>query len=356
MLLILITWYNAADLEMSNLNFIFVNLKLHSEFATMPDMTWLVVFMYALWSSVFAFGKVVMQFSTPLFLTSLRMIIAGVLMMGFILWRRRSYLKLDKIQWLSIALFALISIFLTNVLEFWGLQYLSAAKTCFIYSLSPFFAALFSYIHFKEKMNNRKWLGMLIGFIGIIPVLISQTGSEELFKTVGFFTWPTLAVIGAALFAVYGWVLLRLIVKDHKISPVMANGSGMLLGGAMALVASLIFDPWHPVPIAAGKVTPFLTGTAIMALFYNILCYNLYGWMLKRFTATFLSFVGLLSPIFASLSGWIFLKEPLSWQILLSTGVVSIGLWIVYSSELKQGYIKKSLTNATANSSAESSQ
>jgi drug/metabolite transporter (DMT)-like permease len=51
--------------------------------------------------------------------------------------------------------------------------------------------------------------------------------------------------------------------------------------------------------------------------------------------------MGLLSPIFASVNGLIFLDEPISWTILLSTGIVSIGLWIVYRAELKQGYIVK---------------
>ncbi|NGX39424.1 MAG: S-adenosylmethionine/S-adenosylhomocysteine transporter [Chlamydiae bacterium] len=304
-------------------------------------MTWLVVLMYATWSSVFTFGKVVLTYTTPLFLTSVRMLLAGVLMLAYITLRKRSSFRMGRAQWLSIGLLALMSIFLTNVLEFWGLQYLSAAKTCFIYSLSPFFAALFSYLHFKEKMTRRKWLGMGIGVLGVVPVLITQTGSEELLNAFSFFTWPTLAIMGAALFSVYGWVILRLVVKDHEISPIMANGSSMLLGGTMALITSLFVDTWNPVPVASGGMTPFVFGTLGMTFLYNIVCYNLYGWMLKRFTATFLSFMGLLSPVFASLTGWIFLGELPSWQILLSTGVVSIGLWIVYQAELKQGYIKK---------------
>ena len=79
-----------------------------------------------------------------------------------------------------------------------------------------------------------------------------------------------------------------------------------------------------------------------MTLVSNILCYNLYGYMLKKYTATFLSFMGLLSPIFASLNSWIILGESPSWQILLSTSIVSLGLFIVYQAELKQGYIVKS--------------
>lgn len=307
-------------------------------------MTWLVVLLYATWSSVFAFGKVMLEVSTPLFLTGSRMLLAGAIMCVYLLIRKRTSFRLNKIQWLSIGGLALFSIFLTNILEFWGLQYLSAAKTCFIYSLSPFFAALFSYLHFKEKMTRGKWIGMLIGFLGMIPVFMTQTGSEELLSAFSFFTWPTLAIMGAALFSVYGWVILRIVVKDNEVSPVTANGTSMLIGGAMALISSLFVDNWSPLPIAAGGAMTFAFGTLFMTALYNIFCYNLYGHLLKRFTATFLSFMGLLSPIFASLSGWLFLGEPLSWQIFLSTGIVSIGLYIVYRAELKQGYINKTAT------------
>ena len=126
----------------------------------------------------------------------------------------------------------------------------------------------------------------------------------------------------------------------------MANGTSMLIGGLLAFSHSFIVESWTPTPIAVGNVEPFLKWTLVITLVYNLLCYNAYGMLLKRFTATFLSFIGLLSPIFASISGWLFLDEPLSWTILLSTSVVSIGLLIFYRAELKQGYIVSPKTPA----------
>lgn len=295
--------------------------------------------MYATWSSVFALGKMALQYSPPIFLTGFRMALAGLLILGYLWIAKRSSLKCDKKQLLSFTFLGFFSIYLTNVLEFWGLQYLSVAKTCFLYSLSPFFAALFSYLHFKEKMNPTKWLGLLIGFVGFIPVLLTQTGAEELWNAFSFFSWPTLAVMGAALASVYGWVLLRLIVKDHEVSPVMANGTSMLIGGLMALFHSLFIENWNPLPVAMEHVGPFLKSSLAILVISNLLCFNLYGFLLKRYTATFLSFVGLLSPIFASLSAALFLGEPLSWTIFLSTAIVSCGLFLVYRAELKQGYV-----------------
>lgn len=306
----------------------------------------IIVLMYATWSSMFSLGKMALEHSPPLFLTATRMLLAGVILLGFMAFKDRTAFKLSFKQIFSIALLALFSIYLTNALEFWSLQHLTAAKTCFIYSLSPFFAALFSYLHFGEKMNGRKWLGMVIGFLGFIPVLAMQKGASELLTSLSFLSWPELAMMAASLCSVYGWVLLRLIVKDSTVSPLIANGASMLIGGLFALLHSSLVEPWNPLPVALTSLAPFIQGTLIMTFISNILCYNLYGLMLKRFTATFLSFMGLLSPIFASLNSWFFLGEQPSPIIFLSTAVVSIGLWLIYSAELRQGYIQKSQATA----------
>ncbi len=301
----------------------------------------IVVLMYATWSTMFSLGKMALDHSPPLFLTASRMLLAGVLLLGLMSLKNRSSFKLTLKQFLSISLFAFFSMYLTNAFEFWSLQHLTAAKTCFIYSLSPFFSALFSYFHFKEKMNSRKWLGMLVGFAGIVPVLAIQKGSEELFSGFFFLSWPELSMMGASLCTVYGWVLLRLIVKDSTIPPMMANGAAMLIGGLLALVHSYLVENWNPLPVASSSAVPFVQSVLIMTLISNMICYNIYGLMLKRFTATFLSFMGVLSPIFASFSSWLFLNEPLSPVIFLSTGIVSLGLWLIHSAELRQGYIRK---------------
>ena len=188
-------------------------------------------------------------------------------------------------------------------------------------------------------MNGRKWIGLSLGLVGIIPVLSLQTATEEVWSAFSFLSWPSIAMIGAALASVYGWVLLRLMVKDQMVSPLMANGSSMLIGGAMAFAHSMFAESWTPTPVMEGSWAPFLGWTLLMALISNIICYNLYGMLLKRFTATFLSFMGLLSPIFASLHGWVFLGETPSILIFVSTAIVSLGLWVVYYAELKQGYM-----------------
>lgn len=264
------------------------------------------------------------------------MTLAGLILVGFLAIRKRSSFRLSKRQIISLILLSIFSIYLTNICEFWGLQHLTAAKTCFIYSLSPFFAALFSYIHFKEKMSPRKWIGFAIGFLGFIPVLLSQSGAEELFSITSWLSLPELAIAGAALFSVYGWVILRVTVKDQAVSPLMANGTSMLLGGCLALIHSFFIDSWNPLPVSTHNLTPLISTILIMTFISNIVCFNLYGYLLKRFTATFLSFVGLLSPIFASINSWVLLGERPTWVIFAGTAIMLFGMWVVYKDEIAQ--------------------
>ena len=301
----------------------------------------LIVFLFSLWSSIFTIGRMAVTHCPPLLLTSSRMILSGVIIISYLLLKKKSFLlKLKKNQLLPIFLLAILSMYLTNALEFWGLKYISAGKTCFIYSLTPFFAALFSYIHFKEKMNKRKWIGMIIGFLGIMPAMYIQTGNEGLIGGLGIFSWAELAIVGATVFSVYGWILLRLLVKDRSLSPIVANGTSMLLGGILALIHSFFVESWNPFPVSSQHISGFLQSVLIMTFISNIICYNLYGYLLKKYTATFLSFVGLLSPLFASITEWLVLKQSPSPIILGSSSIVIIGLWIVYHEELKQGYIQ----------------
>lgn len=298
----------------------------------------LVFFNFFVWASSFSLAKAAMHYGPPVLLTGVRMALAGAVILMFLLLFRRSSLKLSKAHILPLVLLALSSVYLTNAFEFWGLQYLSAAKACLIYSLSPFVAAALSYFQFREKMTRRKALGLLVGFIGFSPVFLYESGSEQLLGTFLGFSWAELALIVATMTSVYGWVLLRKLGKDEGVSPIAANGVSMLLGGIMALAHSALVEGWNPLPIT--DIPQFLKWTALIILISNFFCYNLYGWLLKRFTATFLSFAGLTTPLFAAIWGFAMHGEVMPWPFFISMGVIALGLWLVYSEELRLGYIR----------------
>jgi drug/metabolite transporter (DMT)-like permease len=223
-----------------------------------------------------------------------------------------------------------------------------SAKACLIYSLSPFLAAAVAYFLLKEVLSVKKWLGLCIGFMGLIPIFMTQSAVEQTTGDIGFISMAEVALLIAVFCSVYGWTLLKKLINEYHYSPLLANGVSMVLGGTLALLHSYFSgETWAPVPVTA--LGPFLKNTLWMCLISNIICYNLYGYLLKHYSATFMAFAGLVTPFFASLFGWYFLDEIITWHYFASIFVFSIGLTIFYLEELK----REKLFSKTAVSASE---
>lgn len=293
-----------------------------------------VALLYALFASVFTASKQALEYAPPFFLVGTRMMLAAILMLGFHALVQKKSIGIKKGSFLRLFGLALFNIYLTNVFEFWGLQYLTSFKTCFIYSLSPFLSAFLSYFIFSEVMNAKKWLGLLVGFGGFLPILISKTTQEEMAGELWIFSWAELAVVVAAISSVYGWILLKQLVSEDNYSPFTANGLSMLMGGFFALTHSFFIEEWSPSPVT--EFVPFFECTLFLIIVSNCICYNLYGFLLKRFSATFMAFAGLMTPLFSALFGWLFHEEVPTISFYLSFAIVSCGLFLFYQEELKK--------------------
>ncbi len=301
-------------------------------------MIYLVILLFALFASIFGLSKATLAYSEPFFLIGSRMLLAGLLLVGHQLIFNRKNFNFKINHLLPLFLLGLMSIYLTNIAEIWGLQHMSSAKACLIYSLTPFSGALVAYIVLRETLNSKKWLGLFIGFFGLIPILMTQSQSEKMAGEIGNISFAEISLLIAVFCGVYGWTLMKKIINDYKYSPLMANGISMTLGGSLALCHSYFAgEVWNPIPVTDLK--PFILNTLIMCLISNIICYNLYGFLLKRYSATFMSFAGLVTPFFASFFGWMFLNETITWHYFMSIGMFAIGLTIFYQEELKKDKI-----------------
>jgi drug/metabolite transporter (DMT)-like permease len=294
----------------------------------------LVILLYALFASVFTISKTGLEYAQPFFFVGSRMMAAGIIMLAYQYVFKRDGFVLKKEHGWRVFRLALFAIYLTNVFEFWGLKYLTSFKTCFIYSLSPFASALLAYWMFNDKLTSKKWLGLFVGCIGFLPILINETSTEELTGHIWLFSWAELAVMFAALSAVYGWVLLKQLVNDNGYSPFMVNGASMLAGGAMALFHSYMVEAWDPIPVT--EIRPFLDCVFLLILISNLICYNLYGFLLRRYSVTFISFAGFVTPLFCAFFGWLYLGEEVTWPFYASAVIVFIGLYLFNQEELFQ--------------------
>ncbi|MBI2774931.1 DMT family transporter [Candidatus Dependentiae bacterium] len=297
-----------------------------------------IIFLYALCASSFTLCKAVLMYSKPFFFVGVRMIAAGLLLTGgWVFYHRKmpTIAREDRWKFSAIVLF---HIYAAYVLDLWALQGLTSFKSSFFFNLSPFITALLSYYLFSERLTVKKWMGLTIGILGFLPELIQHIPQEELFGSVLFFSLPEVAMLGAVISSCYGWTIMRDLMQTNRYSPVEINGIGMLGGGALALLTSLIFEGWQPLPVSSWG--PFIALTATIIVIVNGIFYNWYGSLLKTYTATFLSFAGFLCPLFAALFGVVFLHEQLTWTFFFSSAVVVVGLYLFYQEELREGFTR----------------
>lgn len=311
-------------------------------------MSLLLLLLCAFSASTFTVGKAALQYTIPMFLIGIRLFISGIIFLIYYYYKYRELPSLHKHDYWVLAQVSFASFYFAYSMEFWSLQYLSSSKTAILYNLSPIIAACFSYFVFNEKMTFKKIIGLAICLLSFLPILLVPEPEEA--QSIFFLSWPVLGVFAAVVSFTYGWVVMRKAIKRHFIPTVFVNGIGMVVGGIAALLTTYIFEipyldptrPWiHPwIPIT--NIMPFLLWAFLLVVVGNVLCYILYGYLLHKYTATFVTLGELATPLFAALYGWAFLHESISWSFFFSMIVLGIGSYIFYREEKRLGYFEHS--------------
>ncbi len=298
----------------------------------------LVFFLYFLYATIFVIGKFAIQVSQPIFLTGIRMICAGILSYGihWVWYKDIEFPKLHRADWGVIVLLALFNVYITNAGEFWSLQYLSAGKTSFIYNISPFFVLLFSVFLFAESVTVKKIIGMVIGFISLMPMLMGQEGPADTTARFGFLSVAELIMLCSSAATALGWVLMRHFIHKN-FTPYFLNGISLTLGGLMCLLHAYAFEP-RPF-VLAGSIQEFLWYMLIMMFIQNIVAYNLHAHLLHSYTATLIALISFIMPLMTVVMGAMFLSEQITAKFFICSAGVALGLFVFYQEELKLKYL-----------------
>ncbi len=290
----------------------------------------LIIVLQFILASSFVVSKSLLSIVPPFLLVGLRMSIGGsiLLLYTFIFNRSAFYISHRNIVPLLTA--AIFGVFITNGLEAWGLRETVSAKAYFIYNLGPFFAALLGYLFFHEKMTRNKWIGLLVGFCGFFPLIYNDLQTQHALLN----SLPELALLVSAAATVGGWISKKKLIFFQHYAITMANGVTMLLGGLCAFVVSSLTESHNWSMIANSSLVHILLPLNI--LLTCLLGYNLYGWLLKRYSATYTALAGFLGTLFTGLLGLVFLHETLSWAFWVAFIIVAFGVGIFHQEEEKR--------------------
>ena len=291
-----------------------------------------IIVLYALLAFTFTLGKFALAYSEPLFLVAARMLIGGPLLLLAQALRPKTVSvdvsKRDIIDFIQVIFF---HIYLSFIPEYWALTYVSSIKVNILYTTTPFVTILLSYLLYNEKLSVSQVMGTTLGFLSLLPLMLR--GGGECSGSLVSFSLPDLMLILSISSGAYAWfVIKRLMQRGYSL--LVINGWAMLIGGVMSLFTWHYLNPFNQSPIY--DFTPFLLSTLALVLVSNVIVYNLYGWLLTRYSLNIVSLAGFLSPLFGALYGKLLLGEDLGWQHLIAMGGITVGLYLFFHDELKQ--------------------
>ncbi|KAL9373247.1 hypothetical protein Peur_035491 [Populus x canadensis] len=276
------------------------------------------------WGTSMVAMKEVLPLTGPFFVSSFRLIPAGLLLVAFAGFKGRP-LPSGLTAWLAITLFALVDASCFQGFLAQGLQRTSAGLGSVIIDSQPLTVAILANLLFGESIGIVGASGLVLGVIGLLLLEVpTLTFDESNFSLWGSGEWWMLL---AAQSMAVGTVMVRWVSKYSD--PVMATGWHMVIGGLPLLAISVLnHDPAFSLSLKD------LTASDILALLYtsifgSAISYGVYFYSATKGSLTKLSSLTFLTPMFASIFGFLYLGETFSPLQLAGATVTVVAIYMV---------------------------
>lgn len=222
------------------------------------------------------------------------------------------------------------STYLAMMSSYWGVQYIPSGWVSVIFGLSPIFTSIIASRYLGERT---------VGLVKTGSLLISLAGLWIMFRLslgTGTTEFHGIAmVVAGVLFHSLGIVAVKQIKAD--ITP-LATLTGTLIVSLLLFLATWVIGDYETpatIPIRAAGAILYL------GIVGSVLGFLLFFYVLQQVDATRASLITLITPGNALLLGHLLNNEPLTWNIILGTGMIVGGLLLFqYDRQLSQTVIK----------------
>lgn len=245
-----------------------------------------------IWGSTFLFIRIGNETVPALWAATLRLVLAAVLLtaLAFVLrghWPRGEALR-------RALAFGVLNFGVNLSLLYWGEQIVPSGIAAVLYATVPLSTALLAAGLGVERLDPRKLVAAFVAIAGVATIFAGELG-------VAVPLAGLLAVFGAATAASLSNVVLK---GGPKQDTVPLNAIGAIVGLPICFAASVALGETRGVPPPEGWAA---IGYLVVA--GSLGAYLLWTWLLKVWTATNASYVGVVVPVIAVILGAIVKAE-----------------------------------------------
>jgi drug/metabolite transporter (DMT)-like permease len=252
----------------------------------------------------------------PITLLALRMLIALPFFVLMAWWA--GAVHLEKRDWLTVVGLGFVGYYLGSLLDFSGLQYISAGIGRLILFLYPTIVLLMSALFLKQLIRARHVISLLLSYGGIALVFREEIKlSGELSALLLGAALVFASAVTTALYYVAGSRYVQKMGSMRYTAYASISASFFVIAHFMALNG----------PAMLAVPQPVLMLAVVMAIFSTVLPLWLIAEGLKRIGANQVALVGCVGPISTMLFGQAFLDEAI-------TGVQWVGAVLVMAGVL----------------------
>jgi drug/metabolite transporter (DMT)-like permease len=269
----------------------------------------------AIWGASFLFMRVAAPEFGPIALIQVRVAIAAFFLTSVLAWRRGT--GAFRRRWPALALLGAVNSAIPFSLFAFGTLSLTAGLASVLNATAPLFGALIAFLWLRERLAPAKWLGLTVGFAGVILLVwhkLSLIGDRS----------AVLACLAAA--AAYGWA-------SHFAKRRLGGVDPLAIAAGSQIGASLVLAPfaWASWPQRWPSATSWACALALGVLCTGV-AYVLYFRSLAQLGPVRAITVTYLIPVFGVLWGGCFLDEPITARTILGAAVILTGTYMVLRS------------------------
>ncbi len=285
------------------------------------------------WGTTYLAIRIALESIPPLLMAAMRYTAAGTILA--VILRVRGQRLPGPRAWPSLVVLGVLLLGLGNGGVVWAEQTVPSGLTAVLVATAPFWITGIDVIFGGERLTARRWIGLLIGFVGIVALVW-----QDLFPSFGSVTRgePTAAgrhafLVGvvASQIACVGWAIGSIYARRRghagaRDENVLATAAFEMLFGGLAMFGAAAVDHEYAVLTFTPRTSLAL---AYLIVIGAVVGFTAYAYALKHLPVATVSLYAYVNPVIAVFLGVLILSEPFGIKEVLAAGVVFVGVALV---------------------------
>jgi len=241
---------------------------------------------------------------------------------------KQTNVKFTTRQWISVAVIGCLGYYISSLLDFLGLQYVTAGIERLILFVYPTLVLLMSSFIFKVKIKPIQWMALVITYAGLLIAFFGEVNLKSAHST-NFILGSVLIFICAFTYAAY-------IVGSGKLIPMV--GASKFNSYAMSFASiGVLFHFFMTSEVSLwGLSTQIYVYGFLMAILSTVVPSYLVAEGIKRIGSDNAAIVGSIGPVSTLVLAYFFLEERFSTFQLFGTLMILFGVLLVSGQREKR--------------------